>query len=95
MRLSNIIAASASLLSLAHARIVGVGIPQTIKPGDTFNLIIVSENYIQSVTDVSIAVGYASGVAPIDSLGRFVNAFYLGRKSIDTRDQEEKSMFVR
>lgn len=80
MRPTSIFAASASLLSLAHARIGGIGVPSTIKPGDTFNLVIEGTGYIQSVTDVSIAVGYAHGSAPLDDgLGIFITAFDLGR----------------
>lgn len=79
MRSTHIFAATASLLSLVHARIGGIGIPSTIKPGDTFDLIIEGQGYIQSVTDVFIAVGYALGAAPgDDGLGIFVAAFDLG-----------------
>lgn len=79
MRASSVLAASASLLSLAHARIFGVGIPSTIRPGDTFDLIIEAQDYIQSVTDVAIAVGYSPGAAPAaDGLGIFITAFDLG-----------------
>lgn len=80
MRPTSIIAASASLISLAQARIGGIGVPSTIKPGDTFNLVIEGTGYIQSVTDVSIAVGYARGGAPLgDGLGIFITAFDLGK----------------
>lgn len=86
MRPTSIFAASASLLSLAQARIGGIGVPSTIKPGDTFNLIIRGGGYIQSVTDVSIAVGYAHGSAPMaDGLGIFITAFDLGRLRSDSR----------
>lgn len=79
MRPSNILTALASLLSLAQARIFGVGVPSTIKPGDTFDLIVEAQDYIQSVTDVSIAVGYSLGAAPAaDGLGIFITAFDLG-----------------
>ncbi|KAF3770851.1 hypothetical protein M406DRAFT_320533 [Cryphonectria parasitica EP155] len=78
MRASSILAASAPLLSLVQARIGGIGIPSTIKPGDTFNLVIEGEGYIQSVTDVSIAVGYNPGANPLDyGLGIFITAFDL------------------
>lgn len=82
MRASSLFAASASLLSIAHARIFGVGIPSTIKPGDSFDLIIKTQGYIQSITDVSIAVGYSlGGNPPADSLGTFITAFDLGKLS--------------
>lgn len=80
MRPSSILAASATLLSLVHARIDGISVPSTIKPGDTFNLIFENEIYIQSVTDVSMAVGYAEGSNPPGgSLGIFITAFDLGK----------------
>lgn len=83
MRASSVLAASASLLPLAQARIFGVGIPSAIKPGDTFDLdlVIETQDYIQSVTDVSIAVGYSLGAAPAaDGLGIFITAFDLGKQ---------------
>lgn len=80
MRTSSTFAASAFLLSLAQARIAGVSVPSTIKAGDTFTLIIRGTGYIQTVTDVSIAVGYFPGeTAPLDDgLGIFITAFDLG-----------------
>ncbi|KUI60819.1 hypothetical protein VP1G_08017 [Cytospora mali] len=81
MRASSILTAAASLLSLAQARIIGVGVPSTIKPGDTFDLVIGTEGYIQSVTDVAIAVGYSSGTAPSGALGTFIAAVDLVDKS--------------
>ncbi|KAJ4389215.1 hypothetical protein N0V93_006678 [Gnomoniopsis smithogilvyi] len=82
MHISTILAASASLLCLVQARIGGIGVPAIIKSGDTFDLIIEGTGYIQSVTDVSIAVGYYPGAAPLgDGLGIFVTAFDLVSKS--------------
>lgn len=79
MRASTIITASGSLLSLAQARIGGIGVPSTIQPGSTFDLIIEGTGYIQSVTDVSMAVGYVPGAAaPLGGLGIFITAFDLG-----------------
>ncbi|KUI71026.1 hypothetical protein VM1G_07228 [Cytospora mali] len=84
MRASSILTASASLLSLAQARIIGIGVPSTIKPGDTFDLIIGTEGYIQPVTDVAVAVGYTAGPGPFgDSLGTFITAFDLVDESND------------
>ncbi|KAK7730392.1 hypothetical protein SLS53_009011 [Cytospora paraplurivora] len=78
MRASSILAASASLLSLAQARIYGIGVPSTIKAGDTFDLIVEAQNYVQTVTDVSIAVGYSAGTYPAsEALGTFITAFDL------------------
>lgn len=81
MRTFGILAASASfLLSQVQARIAGLSVPSTIKAGDTFNLIIEGTDYIQSVTDVSLAVGYFPGAAPLgDGLGIYITAFDLGK----------------
>jgi len=78
MRSSTIVAAFASLVSLASARIVGISVPDTIKPGDGFNLYIQTENYIQSVYDVAIAIGVAPGAGYPQSLGTVLDSFYLG-----------------
>jgi len=67
-----------TLLSLASARIVGVAVPATIRPGDGFNAIIETENYIQSVYDVAIAFGVAPGAGFPGSLGVVMDSFYLG-----------------
>ncbi|KAG8407597.1 hypothetical protein J3458_020348 [Metarhizium acridum] len=72
------IAVAASLLALAHARITGISVPETIKPGDTINATIVSENYIQAVYDVAIAFGYAPGHGTPESLGLVAGSMYLG-----------------
>ncbi|CAN8095143.1 unnamed protein product [Discula destructiva] len=78
MRISNILAFSASLLSLSQARIGGIGVPSAIKSGDVFDLIIEGTGYIQSVIDVSIAVGYSPGAAPLGGgLGIFITAIDL------------------
>lgn len=80
MRPSSIFAAS--LFALARARIDGIGVPSTIKPGEPFDLIFLNEIYIQRVTDVAMAVGYYAGADSNhlgSSLGTFVTAFDLGK----------------
>ncbi|GJN68207.1 hypothetical protein PLIIFM63780_001613 [Purpureocillium lilacinum] len=74
-----LVVAAATLLSLAHARITGIAVPDTIKPGDTFDAIIHSENYIQSVFDVAIVFGYAPGDGYPESLGVVANSICLGK----------------
>jgi len=71
-------AALASALSVAQARIYGIAVPDTIKPGDGFNAIIESSNYIQSVYDVSIVFGAAPGEGYPGSLGTVLGSYYLG-----------------
>jgi Nis1 family len=78
MRFQTILAAGASLLTLSSARIVGIAVPETIKPGDTFNAIIEVENYIQSVYDVAIAFGITPGSGYPGSLGTPITSGYLG-----------------
>lgn len=70
--------AFALLLTTAHARINGIAVPATIKPGEEFDAIILSSNYIQSVYDVAIAFGYTPGDGYPGSLGQVIDSFYLG-----------------
>jgi len=77
MKLS-IAAAATALLAAAEARLVGIAIPDVIRPGEGFNAIILTENYIQSVYDVAIAFGYKPAGAFPDSLGTVLDSFYLG-----------------
>jgi Nis1 family len=78
MRFQTILAASASLLSLASARIIGIAVPDTIQPGGGFNAIIETEDYIQSVYDVAIVFGVAPGAGYPGNLGNVMDSFYLG-----------------
>lgn len=82
MRASIAAAATAALSSLASARITGISVPETIKPGDTIDAIIVSSNYIQSVYDVSIAFGYFHGKGIPQSLGFLAGSMYLGPSTL-------------
>jgi len=77
-----LVVAAATLLSLAHARITGIAVPDTIKPGDTFDAIIHSESYIQSVFDVAIVFGYAPGDGYPESLGVVANSICLGKGAL-------------
>lgn len=72
------IAAVTSIISTVHARIYGIAVPQTIKPGDSFDAIILSSNYIQTVYDVSIAFGFDQGDGHRESLGSVIGSYYLG-----------------
>jgi hypothetical protein len=78
MRLQISVTAVASIFTLASARIIGIAVPETIKPGDGFNAIIETENYIQAVYDVAIAFGAATGNGYIGTLGTVMDSFYLG-----------------
>ncbi|CAH0023549.1 unnamed protein product [Clonostachys rhizophaga] len=71
-------AAAAALAATAQARISGISVPETIKPGDTVDLKIISENYIQRVDDVAIAYGYATTNAYPGTLTNLLGSFYLG-----------------
>jgi hypothetical protein len=85
MRFATLVAGLSSL-SLSSAIITGFSVPDTIKPGDRFNLVINTANYIQSVYDVSVAFGIAAGSGYQGALGNIVDSFDLGpsRSNIDT-----------
>ncbi|EHK17648.1 uncharacterized protein TRIVIDRAFT_205388 [Trichoderma virens Gv29-8] len=72
------VAAIASLLAVANARIVGIAVPETVAPGATIEATILTENYIQSVYDVAIVFGYAAGNGFPQSLGNVLASYYLG-----------------
>ncbi|CAH0044966.1 unnamed protein product [Clonostachys solani] len=71
-------AAAAALAATAQARISGISVPETIKPGDTVDLKIISENYIQRVDDVAIAYGWATANGYPGTLTNLLDSFYLG-----------------
>jgi hypothetical protein len=73
--------ASASLLSVVSARIVGIRVPDTIKPGDSFNAFIETANFSMPVYDVAIVFGVKPNVSPDNStglLGQVMASFALG-----------------
>ncbi|KAK1237877.1 hypothetical protein MKX08_002456 [Trichoderma sp. CBMAI-0020] len=72
------IAAIVPFLASANAIISGIAVPETIKPGTPFELIITTENYIQAVNDIAIAVGYGKGDGYPGCLGTVLGSFYLG-----------------
>ncbi len=78
MRFSTLAAAACSLAALSSARIVGVAVPDTIRPGDGFNAIILTENFIESIYDVAIGFGVAPGAGYQGALGDVMGTFYLG-----------------
>ncbi|KAL7945797.1 hypothetical protein V8C42DRAFT_344556 [Trichoderma barbatum] len=78
------VAAIASLLAVANARIVGIAVPETVAPGATIPVTIRTENYIQAVYDVAIAFGYAAGDGFPESLGSVLGSFYLGPSESNT-----------
>ncbi|PNP75352.1 hypothetical protein FNYG_11156 [Fusarium nygamai] len=78
MRFS-IAAASTALLALAEARITGIKVPKEIAAGEPFEVIIVRENYIQSVFDSSIVFGYAPPAQYPGTIGQILGSFALGK----------------
>jgi hypothetical protein len=83
MRLTSALS-TAALVALADARITGISVPETIKPGDTITAYIKSSNYIQTVYDVAIAFGYGPGAGTPQSLGLVAATMYLGPSTSTT-----------
>lgn len=74
----SVAAVLSALAATAAARITGIAVPDTIRPGDGFHAVIRSSNYIQTVYDVAIAFGYAPGRGYPGTLGTVTDSFYLG-----------------
>jgi hypothetical protein len=77
MRFSTLTTALTSL-SLASARLTGIAAPSVLAPNSTFTLTLLSEGYIQSVADISVAWGFSLAPGYPGSLGSFTNSAYLG-----------------
>ena len=82
MHLSPVAAVATGFLAVAQARIYGIAVPATIRPGEGFNAVIHSSNYIQSVFDVAITFGFAAGEGYPDSLGVVTDSFCLGKGTV-------------
>jgi hypothetical protein len=67
-----------TFLTLASARLTGIAAPSVLAPNSTFTLTLLSEGYIQSVADISVAWGFSLAPGYPGSLGSFTNSAYLG-----------------
>ena len=88
MRLSTL-ATTLSTSSLASARIIGLAAPATLTPNAPFTLTLLTENYIQSVSDIAVAWGFQFPTANNPTgfpytLGSFANSSYLGPQKSNT-----------
>ncbi|KAK5989444.1 Necrosis-inducing secreted protein 1 [Cladobotryum mycophilum] len=88
------LAAFASLLAVAQGRIYGISVPETIRPGDTVDVTIIRQNYIQTVYDVAISIGWAPGDGYPQSLGRVADSFFLGPKESNKVDNLTKKITI-
>lgn len=77
-------ATALTTLSAASARIIGIEAPSTLAPNSTFNLTLLTENYIQSVADISVAWGYSLAPGYPTTLGAFTQSSYLGPNKSNT-----------
>ena len=79
MRFGPIFAVAAAVLApVVSGIITGIAAPDVIKAGEGFNIRVTTANYIQSVYDVSLAVGIAPGDGFPGSLGQVLGSYYLG-----------------
>jgi hypothetical protein len=83
MRFSTITTTLASA-ALASARINGIQAPATLEPNKPFELTILTENYIQSVADISVAWGFSLAPGYPGTLGSFISSEYLGPSKSNT-----------
>lgn len=77
MRAATVISTLATA-SLAAARLTGLAAPSTLAPSQPFTLTLLTENYIQSVADISIAWGYSLAPGYPLTVGSFPSSSYLG-----------------
>jgi hypothetical protein len=77
MRASTLLTTLATT-TLTTARLTGLAAPATLAPSQPFTLTLLTENYIQSVADVSIAWGYALAPGYPLTLGSLTSSAYLG-----------------
>ncbi|SMQ54170.1 unnamed protein product [Zymoseptoria tritici ST99CH_3D7] len=70
-----------ALCHLATARISGIAAPSVIAPDSTFNVTILTENYIQSVKDISASFALSSTAADGFLGVEYLGSFYLGPKN--------------
>ncbi|KZM27774.1 uncharacterized protein EKO05_0002468 [Ascochyta rabiei] len=80
------LATALTTLSAASARIIGIEAPSTLAPNSTFNLTLLTESYIQSVADISVAWGYALAPGYPATLGAFIQSSYLGPNKSNTAE---------
>lgn len=81
------LATALTTLSAASARIIGIEAPSTLAPNSKFNLTLLTEGYIQSVADISVAWGYSLAPGYPLSLGAFTQSSYLGPDKSNTREK--------
>ena len=79
----------AALSSLTTARIIGISLPSTLAPNSTFPLTLLTQNYIQSVSDIAVAYGFqlptsANPTGYPYTLGAFTGSAYLGPSKSNT-----------
>jgi hypothetical protein len=81
MQFKNIVAGVAAAISLiapATAIIEGVAVPETIVAGQSFDIILETANYIQSVQDVAVTFGIQSAPGYPGELGQILGEFFIG-----------------
>lgn len=69
----------ATLASLASARIVGFAVPHIIAPDADIKVEIITENYVQAITDVAISFGLSpANTSYPGSLSKYLSSKFLG-----------------
>ncbi|KAF2162582.1 hypothetical protein M409DRAFT_27203 [Zasmidium cellare ATCC 36951] len=74
----NTLLTTLALAGAATARIVGLAAPATIAPNSNITLTLITENYIQSVKDLSAAFALSPQITNGFLGTQYLNSFYLG-----------------
>lgn len=78
MRLDITLAILGALVSITAARVLFVAIPETVKPGEPFDAILMADVDIHPVLELAVAFGIAQGEGKYDRLGTVLDTAYLG-----------------
>lgn len=77
MQLSVLSASVLALAATAHAHVKGISVPDKIKPGEKFDVIVHGEPYARRAYNIAIVFGWGDGHGDADDLNEVIGSYYL------------------